>query len=208
MGVVQNTIDIKTLGEALAGIGEDLVDVKEKANHAVSWTGSENYVGKNLINITASSNSVFTINNDGSVTADGSNNKLLILGTIKANDMKTNTPYILSKGTKANYPQINLNAANGDTYVKNLAALTNQGEITFTPDFVGYDNIQVIIYIPANASAEDVTVFPMIRSADIIEDSFEKHLPSNSELLPVATLKSVAAASSDFASFKTAIAAL
>ena len=209
MGVVQNTIDIKTQGEALSGLGSDLVNVKEKADNAVSWAESKGYVGKNIAENVMSTNTTngitFTVNANKSVTVNG---------TATANAQPKLFEFFLKAGTylfsgipagaSASGYGIDTAAQKADqSYI--FGHIYSDGPITFSEDVT----LTVRIMVKKDTAIETpITFYPMIRLSSVADSTYEPYLPNNNELLQTATLKSVTAAAADFAAFKTAIAAL
>lgn len=184
---------------------------KARADQAVLWSERKGYVGKNIIpfpyyETSKSANDVtFTVNSDNSVTvnttgASADTNFELFNGA----NLKVGGQYILSGcpsgGSISTYgiQLYSTNSSAGAIYdVGNGYAFTENQYVT-----------RIVIRIKKDAVLDNVTFYPMVRLASIADNTYEPYLPSNNELLQTATLKSVTAATADFAAFKTAIAAL
>ena len=198
---------------------------KARADQAVLWSEGKDYVGKNLIKSeatdTTESNVVLTVNADKSVTVyttgtGATANVGLVLQTI-VNNGDITRPDLL-KGKKYILDGCPENGSDDTYYLQwfhyngsDVARDYGNGVIVTTPNVssqAGYDNIAIRITSGASIPSPGITFKPMLRLASIEDGTYEPYLPNNNELLQTATLKSVTAAASDFAAFKTAIAAL
>ena len=148
------------------------------------------YQRKNLLKNTATSKTVtgvtFTVNDDGSVTANGTNtsNSLLYftVGTIAS---VSGQKYIISRRPNG--------AVNNSFYYQIGATVfqTNtESEYLPTSDAVR----TLLLVIKSGTTLENVTFFPMIRYADITDDTYEPYRPSVSEYIEsrIVTLDSMA----------------
>ena len=138
------------------------------------------YGKKNLLKVTATTKTsagvTFTVNNDGSVTANGtataSPTSITISGDIGLEKGKS---YILSGSP--NNPNCSIkiatkvNGLRGVPYVQ-----TTGGErILFTYDGTLIDSIDVVVR-NVGTTVNNLTFYPMIRSADIEDDTYEPYV--------------------------------
>lgn len=132
---------------------------------------------KNLLHVTGSSASTVTVNSDGTLTVNGTNsgNVSITLGTVTL----TAGRYVLSSGV--NLPQgvyLSVRVAAGET--KHDCA-HNVESVAFTvPADMTMD--RVWLFIPSNSAIENLTIRPMIRRAEIADDTFIPYAPTNREL--------------------------
>ena len=184
---------------------------KARADQAVLWSERKGYVGKNLLKNIATSGKIrevtYTVNSDGSVTANGTatggNSSL----NVYHNASFPAGSYIVT-GTPA--------SGSIDTYRLQVYDDTASQAYGDTGNGINISNLEghdiYIQIVTLNTKSVDATFYPMMRLASIADDTYEPYLESNSELanskLDTATLKTVASGASDFADFKTAIAAL
>ena len=171
---------------------------------------------KNLVPCTKTSNGIFTVNSDETITADGTpqvtvnfeynyNNAIqLPVGKYKitgcpqgGNDSST---YRIRVGVDS-VPH------NWGTFVVND---TGEGADFTVTDASNYYSICCTVF--ENYNAEDVVFKPMVRLASDPDDSYVPFVMTNKELtdikLDVSVLKSITADASDFSAFKTAVANL
>lgn len=206
--------DIDDLQEANALIMTSVSSIKTtadsakaKADVAVLWPEREGYVGKNLLHNTlvtrTAGHVTFTVNADGSINTSGtSDSDWITLHINEAQFLKAGN-YIfngISGGAVGTY-RITIT---GD-HITDLTIYDGSSPFTVEED----STVKVDLTVRyADVNMDGKVFYPMIRHAEILDGSFEAYLSNNNELLPTATLKSVTAAASDFAAFKTAIAAL
>lgn len=158
----------------------------------------------------------YTVNDDKTVTV---NNTATANSLFIANDnlvLPAGVKYRISKGIKDTNPQVNVNAVNGTTFVKNLVNLTTQDYLEFTPDYDGYDHLQVIIYVPNGTAISNKKISIMITLPNYIPDDYVPGAMTNQQLTASANdqktainaIISAATGAADFAAFKTAMAAI
>lgn len=163
------------------------------AGKKIAWADASGYVGKNLMQNTAVNDTVntvaFTVNADKSVTANGTASAAtsftLFDGRGKGEILK-NTPLIVSKGNLEASTSVAVNAYNNGAYVRTIAA--SQGDNydsspAFTLDYSDYDSIVIVLWLAASKSLSSVTFYPMLRYADITDDTYEPWIPKNTELV-------------------------
>ena len=144
---------------------------------------------KNLLEIKTTSQTVDTL------TATINTNKTVKLVTSSATTqdnsiwLNTNVPlesgvsYILSGGNTINNDYtIEARAFNKDTDIKSLANVTTSLGVKFTPDYNGYDNIRVRIWVKSGVSTSGRTIYPMIRLATDPDDTYVPFAMTNKEL--------------------------
>ena len=143
--------------------------------------GNEIEVVKNTLGYTASKNLLentattitkygvtFTVNEDGSVTVNGTPSQTTSL-TIRENFTLPNGEYILSGcpeggSTSTYYLRLNANGtSNTDT--------GNGKNFTINNNTISY----VAIYTPAGQTYDNLTFYPMIRKASVTDDTYEPY---------------------------------
>lgn len=129
----------------------------------------------------------FTVNPGGSITADGTatGGNAQIYWNIKKRDLLSGR-YILSKTTAASGDHLYLNARNGNTFVKQLAAIggSTTESAAFDVDWDGYDNISVGWYFDQNTVVDNVTIYPMLRLATDLDTTYQPYSMTNQEMTP------------------------
>ena len=129
----------------------------------------------------------FTVNSDGSITADGTatGGNAQILWNIKKSDLSSGR-YILSKTTAASGDHLYLNASNGNTFVKQLATIggSTTESAAFDVDWDGYDKISVGYYFDQNTVVDNVTIYPMLRLATDESSDYEPYAMTNQQITP------------------------
>ena len=127
----------------------------------------------------------FTVNSDGSITADGTatGGNAQIYWNIKKSDLSSGR-YILSKTTATTGDNLYLNARNGSTFVKQLSVIggSTTESAAFDVDWDGYDNISVGYYFNQNTVVDNVTIYPMIRLATDANTDYQPYAKTNKEL--------------------------
>ena len=146
---------------------------------------------KNLLPNNATSTGIFTVNSDGSVTVNGTPSSAVSLTLVDNLKLKPNIPYKVSKGLTGTNPQLIVNAYNNGAYVKNLVTVLGTDDLMFTPDYDGYTDIRVVIYVDANAEITNKLVKPMIRLASDTDSTYAPFAMTNKELTEAVTLKDV-----------------
>jgi hypothetical protein len=133
---------------------------------------------KNLLKNTASTDTqlgvTYTVNADGSVTANGTpteGNAAFTIGTV---DLKAGKSYILS----------GCPAGGGDNkyavYLQNLSRFDYGEGVTYTPQSNTTVTVRCVVY--QGQTATNLTFNPMLRYAEIIDDTYVPYAPTNAEL--------------------------
>lgn len=145
---------------------------------------------KNLLPNTATSQTIngvtFTVNTDGSVTVSGTataNTSYVIKTKIPLTADKT---YICSRGGIGdNDFQLVVTAWNSGSYVKNIIEVGagDYTEKSFTPDYNGYDDIQISIFVRSGKTLSNAVVYPMLRLASDPDDTYQPYAMTNRELM-------------------------
>ena len=139
----------------------------------VGWTG------KNLLKNTASTitkNGVtFTVNSDGSVTVDGTATANTSLYLAEINSSKFPTSIIVSNGVANDNAYIYANAMNGSSFVRQLGNTRKSKEFNLNLDYSDYEHANLEIWITNGITVSSLTFYPMIRYADIADDTWEPY---------------------------------
>lgn len=125
----------------------------------------------NLLKVTASSTTVngitFTVNDDGTVTADGTatDNAYLVLGSVK---LSKDITYALNGcpegGGNSTYR----------LYWQGVTGNYDEGEgTTYRPDSNGNVNIRIVVY--EGATVEDLVFKPMVRVSNMEDDTYMEY---------------------------------
>lgn len=175
---------------------------------------------KNLLRNTATSQTIngvtFTVNADGSVTANGTATATINAFWLYQGDfnLEPNKEYILSGcpsgGSSITYLLTISTWKSGGTYAND----TGNG-VTINGSDYQYKqspSLRSGIYIVNGTTVNNITFYPMLRLASDPDDTYQPYAMTNRELteekINIADLKTVVSASSDFADFKTRIASL
>jgi hypothetical protein len=147
----------------------------------------ENGGGKNLLKpLYSTNNAIFTINDDGSVTIDGTSSSYAICQLVIEKNAFPHGDYILSwdiDGTLQNEVQLQYGYSNLSAFTfKSYCNQYKQSEsVTIDNEFDGkYINIRIVI--PPNLQINNVTVYPMLRNADDTDTTWKPYTPTNAEL--------------------------
>lgn len=170
---ISNGTDMQTIPIYLP---EQIKKVGDEAEYIDYGEQKQHRVRKNLLQNTATSRTVngvtFTVNDDGSVTCNGTANKNVAYNIKKINLYEAN--YILTgcpEGGAKNIYSLQ--------YTNNInAAKVDYGEgVFFTPyNSEQYPNISVIISIASGYTCNNLTFYPMIRLATIDDDTYESYI--------------------------------
>ena len=172
---------------------------------------------KNLLPNNAKSQTIngvtFTVNADGSVTANGTATAAIDLVLCYDLPSLYGGRYILSgcpSGGAVNKYRITAYRVDSiDGQSGSLFDIGNGLEFTYK-NTTG--NVRFIIYIENGVTVSNLTFKPMLRLASDPDDTYQPYAMTNRELtekkINTADLKTVVSASSDFADFKTRIASL
>lgn len=132
-------------------------------------------VGKNLLKNTATSQTVndvtFTVNNDGSVTINGTAkaNTQLVLARLTKKEFKKGS-YIISNGNprsdRGGRLFIDAITEDTNTFIKGVGNTGTTGKATVNIDYVGYSKILIGLYCNKDISFNNETFYPMISKED------------------------------------------
>ena len=153
--------------------GESVGDLVESGEHAGEYKVPVTVEGKNLIN--SSINEIrntgveYTVNNDKSVTANGSTSSSFSLFLVKV--YLTKGSYIIS-GCPQNGSQNTYRCDIRDMVLTSLAIDAGAG-VTYRNVTDGY--YYYSIRIAQNYTCDNLTFYPMIRKADIEDDTYEPY---------------------------------
>ena len=162
------TIDIKSLG-----------NIKD----AVGWSG-KNKLPNHLVNVTG--DGTVTHNADGTVTLNGtfaSTTTVFVLNRTdsEAKNFMKDKRIILSRGVGTTGTTFFMNKYNGDTNVGTVANIQGADyskSEPFTLDYSDFDSVAVGIYIVANATFNNLKLYPMVIDADCLDLSYEPYFGS------------------------------
>ena len=168
--------DIDTLQEdveALEGNTDILSSDVETLKNTIGYT--HNPSSKNLLEITAPSKTsngiTFTVNNDGSVTANGTSTSVAVID-VNTNIYLPNGEYILSgcpKGGSADTYYIAVNGGSGAVNTSDKGDGTSFSINDYTLD-------RVRVWINVGQTVNNLTFYPMIRKADVTDDTYEPYV--------------------------------
>jgi hypothetical protein len=136
---------------------------------------THNPSSKNLLEITAPSKTsngiTFTVNNDGSVTANGTSTAVAVID-VNTNIYLPNGEYILSGCPKGGSADTYYIAVNGGSAAVNTS---DKGDGTsFSINDYTLDRVRV--WINRGQTVNNLTFYPMIRKADITDDTYEPYV--------------------------------
>ena len=164
-----------------ANVKAEIAEVSSQAAINKSTLG---YQRKNLLKNTAVSKTIngvtFTVNKDGSVTVNGTANNTASFDICTLNDLEVGKKYTLSGCP---------NGGNSSNTYRLYGLDTNQWE--FAGSDVGNGNTFTAIRNPcvfriaiySGYTAENLTFFPMLRYAEITDDTYEPYRPSVAEYI-------------------------
>lgn len=174
---------------SITGTLSDQTDLQDALDEKMSYADNGVLGAKNLLYYPyySPSSSFFTVNNDGTITMNGTASEravfTLIHRTVPHNPPKGK--YILSKGfSSTSIGQdvgIIVEAYNDNTWVKVLATSAGTDEIEFDIDYNGYNKINVYLYASVG-SYSNVIVKPMLRLASDPDDTYVPYAQTNKEL--------------------------
>ena len=161
------------------GVSGDYVTESELRD-TVGWTG------KNLIHTssatTTTSGVTFTVNRNAqgevsSIDISGASGNADVYFNLKDKTSEyASGDYIFSDGVANANIGILAEGYNGSTWVTNFGGTSFTGEKSFTIDYSNYDSISLLIRVTANTTLSDtVTLYPMLRYADISDDTYEPY---------------------------------
>jgi hypothetical protein len=153
--------------------GSTILNVKDR--NAVHWSESKGYVGKNLLNNIATSQTIngvtFTVNADKSVTVNGTASATTNLELI-------NTPLVITEnciltGTPSGgQDKYRIMANNGSTWFYDVTGVILPSG-TYT---------RVLIQIVSGQTINNLVFKPMIRLSSISDSTYEPYLTPNTEI--------------------------
>lgn len=122
----------------------------------------------------------FTVNSDGSVTANGTATELVLLFYVQK-FKPNNGNYILSGGIR-NGVFVFVNELNGTTFVRNVVSIGNDTQ--FTLNYSDYDNLDCGVGIESGVTVNNETFYPMLRPASIQDNTYVPYSMTNREMTP------------------------
>ena len=154
----------------------------EEVNAIVNVYGSKNLLPRMQGGTHTSNTVVFTFNDDGSITANGTATGgnatcFRFFDTLP----KAGIAYTLTGGTAAGKGTW-VDAYNNGVYVRTIGWSAPDAD-TFTPDYVGYNQLMWGVYIESGKTCTNETFYPMLRDARIVDDTYEPYVPTNRQLL-------------------------
>ena len=180
MSNVELTETVESHNEQISKNTEMIAETSSQTTLNHSTLG---YQRKNLLKNTAASRTIngvtLTVNEDGSVTLNGTATATVFFEIRKGMLLETGKEYIFSGcpvgGSTSSYALLIEDSSQGRTW--------DFGEgIKFTATSTNYD---VKIRINVNYTAENLTFRPMLRYAEITDDAYEPYKPSVEERLAV-----------------------
>ena len=133
----------------------------------------------------------FTDNGDGTISTSGTSTARTVF-YIQNNNANLHIPagiYTCSKSYQNTYTVLDVDAYNGNTWVKSLAKSSSTDDVTFTVDYDGYDRISIYLEIQTNIITDNIIFKPMIRPATITDPTFAPYIPSVDARLDVVESK-------------------
>lgn len=163
--------------------------LSNRVNDIVNVYGSKNLLPFNLADIIArntrgtwSGNNytrngiTYTINDDGSITANGTSTENAQLELGNANDFLVDgTEYI------ASYGDWTYNA-NQYMYINGVGRINSPSGLKFTFDSSAHATGSIYIRIVSGETVSNLTFYPMLRLASITDDTYEPYAKTNQQL--------------------------
>ena len=154
-----------------------------QTNAMVNVYGSKNILLNKLASTTL--NTVqYTKYDDGHCNVNGTNDKsdaatwFWLSGTNSDDFLLKAGTYILSAGTNALSTDCSLNLMSGSTYLAVINSSIDEVEFTLDADtYVRYG-----VRLPQLGSANNITIYPMIRDARIVDSTYEPYAMTNQEI--------------------------
>ena len=152
--------------------GESVGDLVESGEHSGEYKVDVTVEGKNLLQNNATSKTIngvtFTVNGDGSVTCNGT--AIATTFFIINSSINVEEGCIINGCPDVNYDGILLRITNNATnyYVE------DKGHGTII-DSMASGNTKILIRVPASYTCDSLTFYPMIRRADIEDDTYEPY---------------------------------
>lgn len=165
----------------------ELTDMTEGINNKSDIaliTQTVGYTKKNLLKNVAPTVTIygvtFTVNNDGSITADGTATDDVALNISDYSESNTSASHVENLAS-GKYILNGVMGGSSSTYFIQYRDVTRQlsqnamdGDIEIT--VVNGNNVYTYIKIYAGTTVENLTFYPMIRSADIEDDTYEPYV--------------------------------
>ena len=219
------TVTNKTFHPMLrdASITDDTYEpYHESVEEEITQVYADNGVlgAKNLLPNNATSKTVngvtFTVNDDGSVTANGTataNTFFVIYPNTATNKYKDKIINGCPAGGNANTSyciSVRVGLQSDDTYVRSVDDIGNGAKVPRVNTSTEW--LRIYIRIASGYTANNLKFYPMLRLASDPDDTYVPYAMTNRELteekLSISELKTIASSATDFAAFKTAIANL
>lgn len=163
--------------ESIALLNTSNQALTDQANSMANVLGAKNLMPNNAVSYSIHG-ITFTVNSDGSVTANGTATELTLLFCIR--EFKPNNGnYILSGGVRDGV-FVFINENNGTTFVRNVISVGNDTQ--FALNYSDYDNLDCGIGIESGVTVNNETFYPMIRPASITDDTYVPYAMTNREL--------------------------
>lgn len=148
--------------------GESVGDLVAEGEHAGEYKVAVKVEGKNLLQNTATSQTkngvTFTVNEDGSVTCNGTASKATWFTVNRSFDYYAPEGRIASIGNNGSMSTFYMNIS----YIGNVTTSLNYSSTT-------HQNVYVQLVIAAGYTCDNLTFYPMIRKADIEDDTYEPY---------------------------------
>ena len=143
------------------------------------------YTKKNLLKNTATTQTVnsvtFTVNEDGSVTVNGTATNAInieISKHLQVDLLEDNIDYVLSGGSANAKIFMNLRDSN-DVYIKTITQQSGSGFVfnkILLLETEGCSLYNLGIYVPNGSTHTNTTIYPMIRHASITDATYEPYV--------------------------------
>lgn len=148
--------------------GENVGDLITEGEHAEEYKVPVTVEGKNLLQNTATSRTIngvtFTVNEDGSVTCNGTASNAAWFPVNRSFDLYAPEGRIVSIGNNGSMSTFYINIS----YVGNVTTSLNYSRTT-------HQNAYVQLIIAAGYTCDNLTLYPMIRLATIDDDTYEPY---------------------------------
>lgn len=139
----------------------------------------------------------FTDNGDGSITVNGTatSDAMIALSDYLTKEQFDalnilNIPLIISKGNLESQTGVWINGYNNTTYVKSIGITqgsNNTESQPFIVDFNGYNRVQFGLNVATGKTVSNVKYYPMLRLADVEDDTWTPYAKTNRELTKMLT---------------------
>ena len=165
--------------------GENVGDLITEGEHAGEYKVPVTVEGKNLLQNTTTSQTIngvtFTVNEDGSVTCNGTASNAAWFPVNRSFDLYAPEGRIASIANNGSMSTFYMNIS----YIGNVTTSRNYSSTT-------HQNVYVQLVIAAGYTCDNLTFYPMIRKADIEDDTYEPyHAPVTTPIYLPEPLKMV-----------------